>query len=352
MEKKQKKNFSLQISILFFSLWCIISSGCYVSRLAYEQTKMLISKRSIDEVIKDPSTSKEVMNKLLFLQDVLNFSREEGLNVEGAYQKFILINRPVVSYTVYAAEADKLESVRWWFPIIGKVPYLGFFSKEDRDKEAEKLSAQGYDTYSSGVLAFSSLGWFEDPIYSSMLLLDDYSFAELIFHELTHRTIWFDNHADFNENLASFVAEVTNVRFFRFRKDEVAIAKYFEEKNDEVYFSKWLEQLKNNLSELYQDKTLDRQEIFTRKAMIFKNFTEENKPYFKKANFLGHKKWNNASVLASSLYSADFTDFYSALECSKEKKMGEFLKRLENMAKNLKEPSLALKSLCTPTVVR
>ena len=94
---------------------------------------------------------------------------EIGLNTDGAYLYYIHTEQPVVSYLVQAAHADKLKSVKWWFPIVGSVPYKGYFTRSDRDAEAEKLRQQGYDVYTTGVGAFSSLGWFDDPIFSSML---------------------------------------------------------------------------------------------------------------------------------------------------------------------------------------
>jgi len=100
-----------------------------------------------------------------------------------------------------------LESITWWFPIVGRVPYLGYFSKADRDSKASELRTEGYDVYETGVGAYSSLGWFDDPIYSPMLRRSEADFAHLIFHELTHRTLWIRGSVEFNENLAEYAAD-------------------------------------------------------------------------------------------------------------------------------------------------
>src|SRR5690606_18969091 len=112
-------------------------------------------------------------------------------------------------------EADRLEFVTWWFPVVGSVPYIGYFDKADRDAKATELKQQGYDVSVGGAGAFSSLGWFEDPIFSSMLDRGPADTAHLFIHELTHRTLWIPGSTEFNENLAEYVSYRLTPQYLR-----------------------------------------------------------------------------------------------------------------------------------------
>src|SRR5207248_1330211 len=141
-------------------------------------------------VLADPATKPQVKAKLELVGRVLAYAANEGLETEGAYHYVIQTQLPVVSYIVEAAEPDRLEFVTTWFPVIGAVPYLGYFREEERDAKAAEYAAKGLDVYKSAAGAFSSLGWFDDPIFSAMLSHGDADTAHLFFHELTHRTLW------------------------------------------------------------------------------------------------------------------------------------------------------------------
>ena len=202
----------------------LLLSGCYVTGQAWHQNNLLNSRRPI----------------LLLLQEILAFAGQAGLNVRGAYRYYIELPQPVVSYLVYGAKADRLEAVTWWFPIVGRVPYLGFFDKGDRDDKAGELEAQGYDVYRGAAAAFSSLGWFEDPVFSSMLRRRSSALAHLFFHELTHRTYWAAGSAEFNENLAEFVAHRLTREFLEQKGSSQQLQRYEQVRRDRRLFKKWL----------------------------------------------------------------------------------------------------------------
>src|SRR5690606_17982044 len=127
------------------------------------------SRRHTDDLLRDPTTPAPVRTKLLRLKELRAYAHSQGLAAGEAYRYYIHLPEPSVSYVVQAAYPDRLQSLTWWFPIVGTVPYLGFFDRQARDEKAAELSRQGYDVETAGVSAFSSLGWFEDPIYSPML---------------------------------------------------------------------------------------------------------------------------------------------------------------------------------------
>jgi predicted aminopeptidase len=116
---------------------------------------------------------------------------------------------------VSAAYRDQLEFYTWWFPIVGSVPYKGYFKPEDALAEARDLERRGYDTLVRPASAFSTLGWFNDPLLSSTLQLDSVSLANTVIHELTHNTFYASGHAVFNESFANFVGSHGATWFFR-----------------------------------------------------------------------------------------------------------------------------------------
>ena len=203
------------LKVLSITILMLFLSGCYVTRLAYKQVSLLATRKNIDYVIAQEKTPPNVRKKLILTKDIIAFAEEEGLNTDDAYNTYIKIDGDSISYTVFAAYTDRLELLKWWYPVVGEVPYRGYFSTKERDAEAKKLANAGYDIHTSNVDAFSSLGWFSDPIYSTMLQRSVWSLADLIFHELTHRTYWIQNNSEFNESIAEYVAYRLTVEFLQ-----------------------------------------------------------------------------------------------------------------------------------------
>src|SRR6202008_2140240 len=146
-----------------------------------------------------------------YARDVLKF------NVGGSYSSFSYVDRPDLTYIVVAAPKTELRPYTWWFLIVGNVPYKGYFSKEEAQAEIDQLNAQGYDTNLRTSAAFSTLGWFDDPLLSHLLRYDKVTLAEVIFHELFHNTAYVKGAAVFNENSANFVGGRSPINFFRDR---------------------------------------------------------------------------------------------------------------------------------------
>ncbi|NBQ54225.1 MAG: hypothetical protein EBU49_11685, partial [Proteobacteria bacterium] len=134
------------LRLVLLSMLLAGTSGCYVSRLAWHQGKLLGSRRDVSEVVLDPSTPPSVRARLTELPGILAFAKSCGLEPGNSYQRYIDNGDRPLSWLVYAAKPDRLESVTWWFPFSGRVPYLGFFSKDERDEEEAGLKSKGYDT--------------------------------------------------------------------------------------------------------------------------------------------------------------------------------------------------------------
>ncbi|MDR2619018.1 MAG: aminopeptidase [Treponema sp.] len=140
------------------------------------------------------------------VEAIRRFAMEElGLKESKNYTRYVELDRGYLAAVVSASAKDSFTRYEWWFPVVGKVPYKGFFNPNDARKEQAKLEKKDLDVWIRGVSAFSTLGWFRDPLYSYMKEYSTGELADLIIHELLHATVYLKNHSQFNEELAEFV---------------------------------------------------------------------------------------------------------------------------------------------------
>jgi predicted aminopeptidase len=196
----------------------LLLSGCYIAKQAEGQAALLAGLVKVEEKLSDPALPSETRRKLLLVLEVKDFGeREMGLAPTANYTHYFDTEGRPVSYVVSACLRDRFEPYTWWFPIVGRVPYKGFFRRSDALEEARALDAEGYDVSLRPVAAYSTLGWFTDPVLSTMLDDPDEELAALILHELTHATLYVAGDADFNEGLATFVGRQGALEFLRWR---------------------------------------------------------------------------------------------------------------------------------------
>ena len=160
----------------------------------------------LEDLTKKEGVSEEDIHFVKRVEDIRRFAMDElGLRESKNYTRYVELDRDYLAAVVSACAADSFTRHEWWFPVIGRVPYKGFFNIEDARKERAKLEKKGLDVWIRSVDAFSTLGWFKDPLYSYMKNYAERDLAELIIHELLHATVFIKNHVQFNEELAQFV---------------------------------------------------------------------------------------------------------------------------------------------------
>lgn len=160
----------------------------------------------MEEILADPTLPEEDRRAIEWVADVKAFGeREIGLARTSAYTTYFDTRGRPITWIVSACPPDRFEPVTWWFPLVGSVPYKGFFRREDALEEAAALLGRGYDVSLTPVAAYSTLGYLPDPILPTMLDDPPEDLAALILHELTHATLYRPGDADFNEGLATFV---------------------------------------------------------------------------------------------------------------------------------------------------
>ena len=193
----------------------ILLSGCYIARAAYEEGRILWSRKPIGDALARGDLPADARAKLETVLAVRKFAAEQlDLNVGGAYRTFAPVNQSAVVHVVMAAPRDSLEPYTWWFPIVGRVPYRGYFDESDATAEAAALEAEGLDTLVRPSVAFSSLGFFDDPLLTNLLKLNRVVLAGVLIHELFHRTYYLASDAMFDESAANYVGSAGAVAFF------------------------------------------------------------------------------------------------------------------------------------------
>ncbi|WP_395681009.1 aminopeptidase [Dokdonella sp.] len=185
--------------------------GCaplrYYAHVGHGQLSLLARREPIARAIVDERIEAGVRERLRRVQAARRFASERlDLPDNRSYTSYVQLDRPFVTWSVFAAKEFSVEPVTHCFPIAGCVAYLGYFDRTLAEREAKRLAEQGDDTAVRGVAAFSTLGWFADPIVSSMLRGGDDELDGVVFHELAHQKVYLRDDSAFNESYASFVA--------------------------------------------------------------------------------------------------------------------------------------------------
>ncbi|MGO4701495.1 aminopeptidase [Dyella sp. 2RAB6] len=190
----------------------LLLSACgglrYYAHVAHGQSQLLLHQRAVQQVIADPATQPALARRLELAQQARRFATLKlGLPDNRSYTRYVELGRPYVVWNVFATPRYSVDAVRHCFPIAGCVAYRGYFDEARAKGEAARMKGEGDDVYVGGVSAYSTLGWFADPILSSMLRWDDDELAGTIFHELAHQRLYVQDDSAFNESFASFVQE-------------------------------------------------------------------------------------------------------------------------------------------------
>ena len=284
----------------------------YLAKGAYEQIKILNSRKSVKKVVTNDKLEEHTKEKLLFALKAHSYGETKGLTCKENFKSYVELNRDYVSYLLIASKKDKLEAKMWRFPIVGSFPYKGFFSEEKALSEAEKLIKKNYDTFVRGVPAYSSLGWFKEPILSSMLHGTKYNLAETIFHECFHSTVFYKNEVDKNEQLATFFAHHIMIAFLKDLELTSEIDNLRKSWSDQLLFSLFLKE-NIEIAELNFSKNEDQKNILDQ---IKQNYLKNLKPKLQILNFdkVFLKNLNNAKLVAFKTYFFNFDELEHKLQ--------------------------------------
>ncbi|MFI5399470.1 MAG: aminopeptidase [SAR324 cluster bacterium] len=305
------------------------------------ELEILHKRRPIAEVLQDPSVSENVKERLRLAVDVDRFS-VTGLSLpaQGAYRYYADLGRPFVSWLVVAAPALEMREYSWCYLIVGCLGYRGYFAKADAETLAAGLRTEGYDVLVRPVRAFSTLGWFDDPLLNTFIQQDELDLMATLIHEQAHRRLWVNGDTEFNESFAVFVEQEGLRRYLEQRPSTtqfpglppVSMARYEAYCADRELFESIAMEGRRKLAELYvsalpdADKRARKTEVL---AAIREDY-QKRRPSFK---LLNYDDWfgaglNNAFFVGIAQYQVrvdafaalfeeqgrDFNRFYAASE--------------------------------------
>lgn len=180
----------------------------YYAQAAQGQLSLLSGARPIEDWLADNGTDSRLRVRLATARHIRSFAvKELGLPDNGSYKNYAALARPYVLWNIVATPELSLKPLQWCFPVAGCVSYRGYYSKQEAQAYAQELRAGGHDVSVGGVPAYSTLGWFNDPLISTFIHYPDAELARLIFHELSHQVIYVPGDSQFNESFASAVEE-------------------------------------------------------------------------------------------------------------------------------------------------
>ena len=203
----------------------VTPTGRYLLRAAWEEGKILSRRRPIATIVGDPATPTPLKSKLDIVLAARAFAHDSlGLRTGQSFTTFSTLDRDTLVLVLSGAYRDKLKAYTWWFPVVGRVPYKGYFDFAQAREALRALALRGFDARLGAASAFSTLGWFNDPLLPTTLRTDSLNIANTVIHELTHNTYYAPGGAVFNESFANFVGSRGAERFFLSRGEPAAAA--------------------------------------------------------------------------------------------------------------------------------
>lgn len=302
------------------------------------QVEILRKSRPIPPMLEDPATGPALKRQLASVQEIRRFATDHlTLPGDESYGKYADLGREYVTWVLYAAPEFSLEPKTWWYPTLGRLDYRGYFKEEDAEALAGQLRAESHDVMVGGVDAYSTLGWFHDPVLNTFVHAADVDLAELIFHELTHRRLFRNGDTTFNESLANAVAEEGVRRWLRHEGRMDDLKEYEARLVRRAEFYERIEFTRGQLEALYGSGLPD-QVMRERKAALFGDLRGRFRELRRRWGGRGLEGWltreiNNADLVSLSTYEKHVPVFRQLLaEC------GGDLERFFKEAKHLKLP--------------
>jgi len=346
----------LVLKLLIVSVAVVLLSGCqrvgYYMQLGQGHVDLMLRREAIDSIINDASTDQQLAIQLNKVRSIRQFASETlQLPDNDSYTTYVDINRDAVVWNVVAAPQFSVEPKTWCFPITGCVSYRGYFDKKHAEEFALQLERQGYDTYIAEAAAYSTLGWFSDPVLSTFVNRSDLGLAGLIFHELAHQQFFMSGDTAFNESFATAV-QIEGVRLWLTRIDKPdAIEDYLRRLALGRDFVATMLGCRDRFSEYYQSTASPSMEG---KQVIIDGCLSQEYSAFKARwdNYEGYDQWvaelNNAKLVSLGDYNL-WVDAFSQLLKNQANDFERFYLEVEKLAQL--EPDVrnkALKALTIP----
>lgn len=337
---------SICIQIIFSVILVVVLTGCesmvYYKQLISGQIAILNKKQPIHDLLDNPDTPEKLKEKLKLVMDIRSFAKDElFLPVKNQYLSFVELDRPFAGWNMWATPEFSFSPKTWCYPIIGCAIYRGYFSKKDAFNYGHQLEEQGYDVYIGGVAAYSTLGWLDDPVFSTFIYRSDIRLAALIFHELSHHLLYVSDDTTFNESFAIAVEQEGLRRWLTATNNLKASEIYKLNYRRRQQFIELVMKYRKELETLYA-KNLPIPEKRQSKAAVFEKLKDDYlllKQHwngYSGYDFWMYQKMNNAKLISVSTYNDLVPAFLELLKtCNNNLKV--FYKKCQDLSKKSKE---------------
>ncbi len=337
--------------IALLVLLLITPTGCYLSRAAWEEGKILARRQPIAELVAARSTDSLVRRKLSLVLAARQYAQDSiRLATKESFTTYSKLDRDTLVLVLSAAYRDRLEPYTWWFPIVGRVPYKGYFDFEDARQAARSFEERGFDVSLRPTSGFSTLGWFNDPLTSTTLARDTLELVNTVIHEVTHNTFYAPGQAVFNESFASFVGARGAAAFFRSRGQEQAALRVEAEWADDKILGDFWTQLSNTLDSAYAAHPDNRDWRIAVRDTVYANarrtLVSEIGPKLHTIGpfYVQRVPLDNASLLARRVYAQDL-DLFDQVYFREGRNLRRAIARIISLARSdKKEPYSALRA--------
>ena len=325
-------------NLLIEVLICLLLTGCYTLKQGTTMLGYLSRAVPLESLIENKAggaeNSEAEKNRRFveLIQDIRRYAKDElGLKLGKNYTRYVELDRDYLAAVVSACATDSFTRHEWKYPVVGVMPYKGFFKIEDARKERAKLEKKGLDVWVRGVEAFSTLGWFRDPLYSYMRDYPPNRLADLIIHESLHATVFIKGQAQFNEELAEFVGS-EGARMYmesRYGADSAEYKDMIAGEKDNKNYVTFLQELIRELNELYKSEK-SREEKLSEKERIIsaakERFAKEYDNIFTNEGYKGFSELsvNNAYLELYRLYYTEDA-YFANLFARSGKTLPEFI---------------------------
>ncbi len=308
------RSCAISLTLLSFLILPSCTSVAYFQQAALGQLSLLVERESIEELLADEALDDNLRESFQVVLDIRHFAETElNLSVDASYTSYVALEHDYVAWNVFAAEEFSVDAITWCFPIAGCIAYRGYFDESKAQDYAQSLQDDSLEVYVGGVSAYSTLGWFNDPVLSSMLRSSDTQLAATLIHEIAHRTVYASGDSTFNESFATFVEREGVRRWLAYQGLSDRMEEFDEAHKRRSDFSGLILAARDRLRRVYQGGDEDKSR--TEKEVI-KNLLRADYAKLKESwgGFTGYDKWfdgplNNAQLSTVATYNELSSEF-------------------------------------------
>lgn len=316
----------------------LLVGGCnplYIIEAAVHEGRILANRKPIKEVIARGEVNAADARALTLVTEARLFAQTRGLSVGENFTSFSPTDEDNLVWVVMGCKPDSFDMKRWWFPIVGTVPYKGFFSKDAALRSALDLQQAGFETFVRGAAAFSTLGWFNDPVLTPIIRNPPAVIINTVIHELVHSTIWIRNDVAFNESLANYVGLAETLAFFMSRHplDRMLHQEASQQLTREISISALSEQLYRQLTVIYSSPSAQEEKLRLKRA-AFAAIDAKARAIGSTLGLFGRA--NNAEFLQAYLYLRRL-ELFDALYRHKNGDLSEFLAAIREFQETISD---------------